>query len=110
MRCDHNYGYEWLLLASGQDYLGITCISAALGGSGRSEGERRGAVLVEQRVYPRARTSGELPMHRQRMACDLCMMYTVASTERLTAAMKRLQGLVASACTSARPRSALGRM
>ena len=41
-------------------------------------------------------------MHRQRPDCDLCMMYTVASTERLTAATQRLQGLVASACTLAR--------
>ena len=46
-------------------------------------------------------------MHRQRMTCDLCMMHTVASTERLTAAMQSLQGLGSSACTSARPRSAL---
>ena len=34
MRCDHDYGYEWLLLTSGQDYLGITCLSAALGARG----------------------------------------------------------------------------
>ena len=41
-------------------------------------------------------------MNRQRMTCDLCLMHTVASTERLTAAMQRLQGLGSSACTSAR--------
>ena len=41
-------------------------------------------------------------MHRQRMTCDLCVMYMVAWTERLTAAMQRLQGLGSSACTSAR--------
>ena len=31
MRCDHDYGLEWLLLASGQDTLGKTCLSTALG-------------------------------------------------------------------------------
>ena len=36
------------------------------------------------------------------MTCDLCVMYMVAWTERLTAAMQRLQGLGSSACTSAR--------
>ena len=80
---------------------GYNLLIRCTGGSGRSEGERRSAV--EPRVLPRARTSGELPMHRQRPDCDLCMMYTVASTERLTAAMQRLQGLDSSACTSARP-------
>ena len=46
-------------------------------------------------------------MHRQRMTCDLCLMDMVAWTERLTAATQRLQGLGSSACTSARPRSAI---